>query len=112
MRKDLNEKSSNPVNQAAAVTVEALENRQLMSTYYLAPTGSDSAAGSLAQPFATLSKALNVVKAGDTIILRGGTYAGNTEVNKSNITIEGMAGETAKIVSPSNNSNIWFGISF
>jgi len=104
--------TNNPVHKAAAVTVEALENRQLMSTYYIAPTGADSAAGSLAQPYATLNKALNVAKSGDTIILRGGTYAGNTVVNKANITIEGMDGENAKIVSPSNNSNIWFGISF
>src|SRR5262249_24988738 len=44
--------------------------------------------------------------------LRGGTYAGNQTVNKQNITIEGMEGEVAKIVSPTNNANIFMGLDF
>ncbi|GIM88298.1 right-handed parallel beta-helix repeat-containing protein [Paractinoplanes toevensis] len=43
-------------------------------TYYVAPGGSDSNAGTLAAPFATIQKAVGVVAAGDTIALRGGTY--------------------------------------
>ena len=42
--------------------------------YYVATTGSDANAGSMAQPFATLQKAVNVVAAGDTIWIRGGQY--------------------------------------
>ncbi|HJX64410.1 MAG TPA: right-handed parallel beta-helix repeat-containing protein, partial [Polyangia bacterium] len=42
--------------------------------YYVAPTGSDSAAGTQAAPFATLQKAAGAVAAGDTVWLRGGTY--------------------------------------
>jgi hypothetical protein len=45
------------------------------ATYYVAPTGgSDSNAGSLAAPFGTISHAVSVAGAGDTIYLRGGTY--------------------------------------
>ncbi|GIF25387.1 hypothetical protein BJ973_003664 [Actinoplanes tereljensis] len=45
-----------------------------VSTYYVAPGGSDGNAGTLAAPFATIQKAVGVVAAGDTIALRGGTY--------------------------------------
>jgi RNA polymerase sigma factor (sigma-70 family) len=41
---------------------------------YVAPGGSDSADGSAARPYATLGKAVSVVRPGQTIALRGGTY--------------------------------------
>jgi len=43
--------------------------------YYVAPEGSDAAAGSFAEPFGTLGRALDVMAAGDTVWVRGGTYA-------------------------------------
>jgi MYXO-CTERM domain-containing protein len=46
----------------------------LAAEYFVAPDGSDSNAGSMAEPFASLSKANGVAAAGDTIWLRGGTY--------------------------------------
>ena len=42
--------------------------------YYIAPTGDDSATGTMDAPFATLQKAVNVAVAGDTVWIRGGTY--------------------------------------
>jgi hypothetical protein len=45
------------------------------ATYYVAPNGSDAAIGDITHPFATLTKAWTVVAAGNTIYLRGGTYA-------------------------------------
>jgi MYXO-CTERM domain-containing protein len=56
----------------AAATIAATP--ALAAEYYVSPTGSDSAAGSLAAPFATLSKANSTAAAGDTIWVRGGTY--------------------------------------
>jgi parallel beta-helix repeat protein len=48
------------------------------ATYYVATTGSDSAAGTLASPFATIAKARDVILAngehGATVYIRGGTY--------------------------------------
>jgi hypothetical protein len=49
--------------------------RAAAAEYYVAPTGSDSAAGSMTAPFATLQKGNDVAQPGDTIWLRGGTYA-------------------------------------
>ncbi len=41
---------------------------------FLAPNGSDTGDGSIAHPYATLGKAVAVVRPGQTIALRGGTY--------------------------------------
>lgn len=46
----------------------------LAATYYVAPGGSDTAAGTLAAPWKTLSRAQTAAVAGDTVYLRGGTY--------------------------------------
>ena len=44
-------------------------------TYLLSPTGSDSNDGlTLSTPFKTLNKLATVMSAGDTALLRGGTY--------------------------------------
>lgn len=43
--------------------------------YYVATTGSDSAAGSEAAPWATFAHAQSAVAAGDTVYFRAGTYA-------------------------------------
>ena len=42
--------------------------------FYVAPGGSDDGDGSSAHPFGTLGKAVAVVRPGQTIALRGGTY--------------------------------------
>lgn len=44
------------------------------TTYYVATTGADTNPGTLGQPFRTIQKAANVMVAGDTVFLRGGTY--------------------------------------
>lgn len=43
--------------------------------YYVATTGSDSNSGTLASPFKTITKAVSLVQAGETIYIRGGTYS-------------------------------------
>jgi hypothetical protein len=43
-------------------------------TYYVAPTGSDSAAGSQSAPWASIAHAQAVAQPGDTVYFRGGTY--------------------------------------
>ena len=44
------------------------------ATYYVSPTGSDSAAGTLDAPFASWAQAQTAAAAGDTVYFRGGTY--------------------------------------
>lgn len=77
--------------------------------FYVSPTGSDSAAGTLAAPWATLAKACASATAGCTIVFRAGTYnpgviyTGQTDnntkgyvahaVNATNVTIQNYPGE-------------------
>src|SRR5262249_3365233 len=44
-------------------------------TYYVSTSGSDAAAGSAAAPWATLRHAVPLLRPGDALYLRGGTYA-------------------------------------
>ena len=55
-------------------------SRAEAAEYYVSPTGSDSNAGSLAAPFATLQKGNDVAAAGDTVWLRGGTYQNTKQI--------------------------------
>ncbi|MFF5291177.1 sigma-70 family RNA polymerase sigma factor [Paractinoplanes globisporus] len=56
----------------------------------VAPNGSDDGDGSSAQPLATLGKAVSIVRPGQTISLRGGTYRLSTPIS---ITTSGTADE-------------------
>jgi hypothetical protein len=52
-----------------------LEDRRLLSNYYVAPRGKDSNSGTLEQPFATIRHALVAAEQpGDHVIVRKGTY--------------------------------------
>ncbi|HEY8505387.1 MAG TPA: FG-GAP-like repeat-containing protein [Gemmataceae bacterium] len=65
-----------PARSARRPCAERLEDRLAPSTYYVAPGGSDAADGSASAPWATLQRAADAVAAGDTVIVRAGTYAG------------------------------------
>lgn len=49
--------------------------------YYVAPTGDDANPGTMDQPFGSLQKTNDVVKPGDTVWIRGGTYQIVTPAN-------------------------------
>ncbi len=64
---------------SSAVAASALEPSadspvDVDSALVVAPNGSDSAPGTVAQPLATTAAALQRARAGQTILLRGGTY--------------------------------------
>src|SRR3954466_242394 len=56
------------------VAMLALAGTAHATDYYVATTGSDSNAGTMAAPWATLQKGVNTAVAGDTVYIRGGTY--------------------------------------
>ena len=60
----------------------AMSGAATAKVYYVAPGGSDSAAGTKAAPWATIAHAQSVVTAGDTVYFRGGTYT-YTHANSS-----------------------------
>jgi hypothetical protein len=59
-----------------SLALEVLEARFVLSTYYVAPGGSNSNNGSAGAPWATLQFAADRVVAGDTVIARAGNYVG------------------------------------
>jgi hypothetical protein len=67
-------KASDRQSQTCDCRIEGMEARLLLSTWYVATTGSDSNPGSLRQPFQTIQQAANVSQPGDTVLIRGGTY--------------------------------------
>ena len=74
---------SAPVHAASAATV------------YVAPSGSDSASGTLAAPFATIQHAVAALPSGGgTVVVRGGTYAQRFSLHGvTDITVAAAAGE-------------------
>src|SRR5438132_7854901 len=54
--------------------LEELEPRLLLSSWYIAPTGSDNNSGTINKPFASLAQASSVAQPGDIVFARGGLY--------------------------------------
>lgn len=61
---------------------------------YVSPAGSDSAgSGSVSAPFATIKRANSVVAAGDTIVVRAGSYNESIFIGKNDVTVQNYPGE-------------------
>jgi hypothetical protein len=78
---------------APFLSVLAATRVTLGATWYVAPTGNDGAAGTEAAPLASLAAAQAKAKAGDTVLLRGGTYAfakGTAACSSGTATISGV----------------------
>jgi len=78
--------------------------------FYVATNGSDSNPGTLAQPWKTMEGAQSKLSPGDTVYLRGGTYAGAHVIKVSGtasarINFVGYPGESPIIVNDANNYN-------
>jgi hypothetical protein len=98
--------SSVAIDVTAAATVPSTG-----TNYYVAPTGSDTAAGSKAAPFKTLARAAKAAtKAGTTVWVAPGTYAGGFKTTASGtaasrIYFVSTTKWGAKIVPPASSSN-------
>jgi hypothetical protein len=69
-----------------------------VGTYYVAVGGSNEAPGTKGQPWATIGHAVEQLRPGDTLFVRGGTYFERPEINVSGtaaapITIQAYPGE-------------------
>ena len=70
--------------------------------YHVAPHGSDANRGTEAQPFATLQRAVEQLKAGDTLLIHGGVYRETVRIPRSGhpgapITLRPYRGQTVII---------------
>jgi parallel beta-helix repeat protein len=55
--------------------------RSEAATYYVATNGSDTNSGIEAQPFSTMTKGVSVLRPGDTLYVKDGTYTGSTKLS-------------------------------
>ena len=79
---------------------EPLEDRVLLSSYYVSTGGSDTNAGTLAAPFRTIQRAASFAGPGDTVFIRGGVYRESVRPGRS-----GSAGAPV-VFRPYNNENV------
>jgi len=74
--------------------------------YYVATNGNDANPGSQSQPFRNLKKAVSVLRPGDTLLVRQGTYLGSSQLYAipsgtswgAPVTIKAYPGETVTII--------------
>jgi hypothetical protein len=75
--------------------IKLIESGAEAATYYVAPSGDDSASGtSTNTPFATLGQAVGIANPGDLIYLRGGSYV---TTGKISISRSGTAAQPIRI---------------
>ncbi|NLF94749.1 MAG: DUF1565 domain-containing protein [Oligosphaeraceae bacterium] len=80
---------------SSACTETAVRESQ---TFYVSMQGDDRNAGTKSAPFRSLNQALNIVRAGDTVLLRGGSYTEEVHLRAGGsqgrpITIRNFPGE-------------------
>ncbi|MEV4414072.1 sigma-70 family RNA polymerase sigma factor [Catellatospora sp. NPDC049609] len=82
---------------------------------FLSPTGSDDGDGSAARPYASLAKAVSVVRPGQTIVAGGGTYRAVDPVviatdgtAQQRITLTNAPGERPVFDAADLRANTWF----
>lgn len=81
-------------------TILAVTHTAAAKEFVVSPQGNDKHDGSANSPFASLQKAASVMKAGDTCLIRGGTYTTPLKLNqlkghdKTPITFKAWPGET------------------
>ncbi|OQP60638.1 hypothetical protein A3860_32635 [Niastella vici] len=83
--------------------------------YYVSPNGSDGNTGTLTAPFKSITAALNKAVAGDTVLVRGGTYYEKISFPRSGtsektITLKAYAGEKPVIDGSSITVSGWLAL--
>lgn len=89
------------------VALTAISTLTHAASWYVATTGNDNNTGSLANPFKTLTAAIEAANPGDEILLRGGNYISQEiRINKSDLHIKSYPGEWAVITAVTNVEDI------
>lgn len=83
------------------------------TTYYVATTGNNQNPGNQSQPWRTIQKAIDTVQAGDTIIVRTGTYQENLTIRRpatanKPIKLQAFTGEQPVIVGSGSGPTVYF----
>ena len=85
---------------ARRLTSESLEQRVLLSSFYVSTAGSDADSGTLSAPFRSIQHAANLAGPGDTVFIRGGVYRETVRPARS-----GTSGDPV-VFRPYNNETV------
>jgi hypothetical protein len=101
--------SSVGASQTATPTATSTPNS---ATFYVSPTGSDSASGSSAAPWRTIQKAADTLLAGQTAIVSASNYGERVSISRSGttsspITLQVASGADAKLLGFDVTGNNW-----
>jgi parallel beta-helix repeat protein len=83
---------------AAALAFASPAGASVTCDRVASPTGSDSAAGTVAAPFKTGQKLASSLSSGQTGCFRAGTFSGSISVRVPNVTLTSYPGERATLV--------------
>lgn len=83
--------------------------QNLVNTYYVSPSGSDSNPGTQAQPWQSIQKAANVAVAGDMVIVAAGNYTERVRVTHSGITFKAQGNVTMQGITIAANNTTFDG---
>lgn len=102
-----------PIQSVAMALALAMVGPAQGATWYVAPTGNDGNAGTLAAPFKTVNKAVGVVNPGDAIELRAGTYTESVIVRRpgtatAGIVLRAHANESVVLRSAGSGPTVYF----
>ena len=102
----------------AFLTITSLTGT-LAADYYVSPQGKDSNTGTETHPWLTIAKAADTLKAGDTVYIRGGTYAPQTPITPKNsgtpdkpITYRAYPEEVVTIDGQNVSLSRWYDVSY
>lgn len=84
--------TARPASSAGSAAVGSATYTVPSGAVFASPSGNDSAAGSQSAPVKTVTRALALVAAGGTIVLRGGSYNESLQIFKR-VTIQNYPGE-------------------
>jgi fibronectin type 3 domain-containing protein len=94
-------------------TDSATSSSHTATSYYVATTGDDDNAGTYVAPFATIQKGVDMLSAGDTLYIRGGTYheqvklVALTGTSANRITIRDCNNETVTLDGTEEITSSW-----
>ena len=90
-----------------AARIETLEGRRLLSnTWFVAPSGNDTATGTIDSPFRTIERAATLANAGDTVQIRAGVYRETVRPAHGGVTFQAYNGENV-VVSGADEVGGW-----
>ncbi len=83
------------------------------NNFYVATTGNNQNSGSQSQPWRTIQKAIDTVQAGDTIIVRAGSYQENLTIRRpatasKPIKLQAFTGERPVIIGSGSGPTVYF----